>query len=90
MTTTSTTAVSATAAGESAFVRGGRAARAALARRLGLRARVAALEAEVQEGRMLHRRVAELTDVVAELLVPLELRDSERVEEVLQAYRRSI
>jgi cytidyltransferase-like protein len=45
------------------------------------------LEAEVQENRQLHRRVAELTDVVAELLLPVADRDEERVTELLAAYR---
>ena len=49
-----------------------------------------ALEAEVQENRRLNRRIAELTDVVAELLVPLADRDEERVQEVLAAYRAGL
>ena len=49
--------------------------------------RLAALEAEVQENRQLHRRVAELTDVVAELLLPVVDRDEERMTELLAAYR---
>lgn len=49
--------------------------------------RVRALEEEVQEGRQLQRRVAELTDVVTELLIPIHLRDEERVEAVLERYR---
>jgi hypothetical protein len=53
----------------------------------GVRGRLAALEAEVQENRQLHRRVAELTDVVAELLLPVADRDEERVAELLAAYR---
>ena len=57
---------------------------------LGVRARLAALEAEVQENRRLNRRIAELTDVVAELLVPLAERDEERVQEVLSAYRAGL
>lgn len=54
------------------------------------RARLAALEAEVQENRQLNRRIAELTDVVAELLVPLAERDETRAPAVLAAYRTSI
>ena len=54
---------------------------------LGVRARVAALEAEVQENRQLNRRIAELTDVVTELLIPLADRDDEHVAEVLARYR---
>ena len=55
-----------------------------------LRERVAVLEDEVQECRQLNRRIAELVDVVAELLVPIADRDEERVREVLAQYRASI
>ena len=58
--------------------------------RLGLSRRVAQLEAELQECRQLNLRLAELTDVVMELLVPLDARDEERVAEVLERYRSSI
>jgi hypothetical protein len=50
-------------------------------------ARLQALEEEAQEARQLQRRVAELTDVVTELLIPIHLRDESRVEEVLERYR---
>lgn len=56
-------------------------------RPVSVRARLAALEAEAQENRQLNRRIAELTDVVTELLIPLSERDEERVDEVLAAYR---
>ncbi|HWI42973.1 MAG TPA: DUF6752 domain-containing protein [Nocardioides sp.] len=59
-------------------------------RDVGLRARVRALEEEVQENRQLNRRIAELTDVVAELLIPLEARDQARVEEVLTRFQRGL
>jgi hypothetical protein len=59
-------------------------------RPLGVRARLGALEEEVQECRQLNRRIAELTDVVAELLVLVDDRDEERVREVLAQYRASI
>jgi hypothetical protein len=49
-----------------------------------LRRRVAALERELQEQRALQRRVAELTDVVAELLVPAVDRDDARVKAALE------
>ena len=58
--------------------------------RLGFFGRLSALEAEMQENRQLHRRVAELTDVVAELLLPIADRDDERVAELLAAYRSGI
>ncbi|MDQ6527009.1 DUF6752 domain-containing protein [Nocardioides sp. LHD-245] len=55
-----------------------------------LRERVRALEAEVQENRQLNRRIAELTDVVAELLIPLDARDQARVDEVLDRFRSGL
>ena len=55
-----------------------------------LRERVATLEAEVQECRQLHLRLAELTDVVQELLVPVAQRDEGRVSEVLEKYAGSL
>jgi hypothetical protein len=57
---------------------------------LGVYGRLSALEAELQENRQLHRRIAELTDVVAELLLPVADRDEERVAELLAAYRSQI
>ena len=51
-----------------------------------LRERVTELEAEVQEARRLNRRVAELLDIVEELLVPLTLRDEEKVKAFLDAH----
>jgi len=50
-----------------------------------LEQRVAELEDEVQEARRLHRRLAELTDVVEELLVPVALRDEDRVRAFLDS-----
>lgn len=52
-----------------------------------IEARLRALEEEAQEARQLQRRVAELTDVVTELLIPIHMRDDARVEEVLERYR---
>ncbi|WP_240917136.1 DUF6752 domain-containing protein [Nocardioides sp. HDW12B] len=51
-----------------------------------LRRRVAELEKEMQEARRLNRRLAEVTDVVQELLLPLSQRDQERVDAVLKKY----
>jgi uncharacterized coiled-coil protein SlyX len=48
-------------------------------------ARIAELEAQLMEERRLHRRVAELTDVVTELLVPATARDEERVRAAIAA-----
>ena len=58
-----------------------------------LRERVATLEGEVQECRQLNLRLAELTDVVQELLVPLAQRDETRLAEAverLEKYSRGI
>ncbi len=55
-----------------------------------LRARVAVLEDEVQECRQLNLRLAELTDVVGELLLPVAQRDDARVAEVLEKYAQGI
>ena len=52
-----------------------------------LESRVAALEAAVQENRALNVRLAELTDVVTELLLPVAARDEEKLEELLGKYR---
>ena len=49
--------------------------------------RVRELEAAVQENRQLNRRIAELTDVVAELLVPATQRDEARLQALLGQYR---
>lgn len=53
-----------------------------------LRDRIAALEQEVQESRQLNQRMAELTDVVAEVLVPAADRDDKVLAERLANYNR--
>ena len=55
-----------------------------------LAAAVAELEEEVQEARRLNRRLAELTDVVEELLLPLAQRDDDRLRERLDGYTSSL
>lgn len=50
------------------------------------RHRVATLEAEVQETRRLNRHVAEMTDLVQEVLLPATQRDDERLRERLDKY----
>ena len=55
-----------------------------------LRERVAVLEDEVQECRQLNLRLAELTDVVQELLLPVALRDEARVAEVMERYTKNL
>ena len=52
-----------------------------------LEKRVAALEEAVQDNRALNVRLAELTDVVTELLLPVAARDEEKLEELLGKYR---
>jgi hypothetical protein len=55
-----------------------------------LRERIAVLEEEVQECRQLNLRLAELTDVVQELLLPVAQRDEQRLSEVLEKYSRGL
>ena len=55
-----------------------------------VRDRLRELEAEVQENRRLNRRVAELTDLVAELVVPLARRDQAGATTFLERYRSLI
>ena len=55
-----------------------------------LRARVAVLEEEVQECRQLNLRLAELTDVVGELLLPVAQRDEDGIAEVMERYNKGV
>lgn len=55
-----------------------------------LRARVAELEEGLQESRQLNKRLAELTDVLAEVLLPAEHRDEERLRTLLEGYDRTL
>lgn len=57
---------------------------AALARR------VEALEADVLELRRHNVRLAEIADVVQELLVPLASRDQARIDEAIEKFSRSL
>ena len=57
---------------------------------LDLRRRLRTLEEEVQECRQLNLRVAELCDVVTELLLPVAARDQELVAAVLERYRQEV
>lgn len=54
-----------------------------------LRERVERLEREVADNRVLRRRVEELTEQLAQLLVAVEDKDEARIEELLDALRRS-
>ena len=49
--------------------------------------RILDLEAAVMENRQLNRRLAELTDVMAELLIPATERDEEKLMELLRKFR---
>jgi chromosome segregation ATPase len=51
-----------------------------------LRSRIATLEGEVHECRILNRRIAELTDIVQELVVPAARRDEAKLEQALRQY----
>ncbi len=55
-----------------------------------VRRRLEELEVEMQEARRLNRRLAELTDVVEELLVPLADRDEEKLRQRLERYSASL
>ncbi|UDY23010.1 DUF6752 domain-containing protein [Nocardioides sp. Kera G14] len=55
-----------------------------------LRERVARLEQEVADNRVLRRRVEELTDQVAQILVAIEDKDHARVDALVAALRESV
>lgn len=68
-------------------VRVGRAARNELDE---LRARVEGIEASIAELRRHHLRLAELTDLVQELLVPLASRDEDRVNAAIDKFQQGL
>ena len=55
-----------------------------------LAARVEALEADVLELRRHNVRLAEIADVVQELLVPLASRDQARIDEAIEKFSKSL
>ncbi|MDQ6686303.1 MAG: hypothetical protein M3Z50_01600 [Actinomycetota bacterium] len=55
-----------------------------------LESRIATLEAEIQENRQLNVRLAELIDVVTELLVPVTSQDKAKIESALEKFSRSL
>lgn len=55
-----------------------------------LERRVAELEAEVQECRNVNLRVAELTDLVTQLLVPLAAGDQAAVRDLIERYHAGL
>lgn len=52
--------------------------------------RVIALEADVEELRSHNLRLAEIVDVVQELLVPLASRDEQRIAEAIDTFNKSL
>jgi hypothetical protein len=56
----------------------------------GLAARVAALEDAVEESRQLNQRLADVVDVVTEVLVPAADRDDERLREALAQLNKTL
>lgn len=55
-----------------------------------LAGRVEELEASIAELRRHHLRLAELTDLVQELLVPLASRDEERIAAAIDKLQQSL
>lgn len=55
-----------------------------------LEQRVADLEADVTEMRRHNLRLAEIVDVVQELLVPMASRDEARVQEAIKRFQESL
>lgn len=55
-----------------------------------LRERIARLEQEVADNRVLRQRVEELADQLAQILVAIEDKDHARVDELVAALRRSV
>ena len=44
----------------------------------------------MQEGRELNRRLAELIDIVGELLIPMAQRDETQIAEAIERYRARV
>ena len=57
---------------------------------VGLRGRLAELEEEIQECRQVNLRLAELCDVMMELLLPVADRDEDEVQAILARYRADV
>lgn len=53
-------------------------------------ARIDDLEAAVEENRNLNLRVAELVDLVQELLIPVASQDKDKIEAALAEFQRSL
>lgn len=68
-----------------------RVARAVAGHRLDdLQQRLDDLEAEVQECRQLNIRLAEVTDLVEQLLLPIAAQDQEKIATAVEKYTRTI
>ena len=68
-----------------------RVARAVAGDRLdNLQRRLDELEAEVQECRQLNLRLAEVTDLVEQLLLPIAAQDQERIAAAVEKYSRAM
>lgn len=55
-----------------------------------LQQRLDDVEAEVQECRQLNIRLAEVTDLVEQLLLPMAARDEEKIAAAVEKYSRTI
>lgn len=55
-----------------------------------LQTRVSGLENEIAELRRHHLRLAELADVIQELLVPMASRDETRIAEAIEKFQQSL
>lgn len=55
-----------------------------------LLARVDELEAAVEENRNLNLRVAELVDLIQELLIPVASQDQDKIQAALAEFQRSL
>jgi hypothetical protein len=55
-----------------------------------LEQRVADLEADMSEMRRHNLRLAEISDVVQELLIPLASRDEAKVQEAIERFNKSL
>ncbi len=55
-----------------------------------LRQRVESLESEIDELRQQNLRLAEIADVVQELLVPLASRDQDRIDAAIESFSKSL
>jgi len=55
-----------------------------------LEQRVADLEADMREVRQHNLRLAEISDVIQELLIPLASRDEAKVQEAIERFNKSL